>query len=215
MSYYTRPMTRQDIEDVSEIDREAFPTQWPPADYAYEFKNQMAHYLVACDSGATVPPRPAKAPPGRFRAWWDRLFGVTQPPPAPEPPTHYIVGFVGFWVMAGEAHITSIAVREKYRRRAIGELLLAAAIDLAVEMHADVVTLEVRVSNTNAQNLYLKYGFKRVGERRKYYLDRGPNGETREDAYIMTTDPIKSGEYQILLRKLKEARVARAAAAGG
>ncbi len=207
-------MTRQDIEDVSDIDREAFPTQWPPADYAYEFKNQMAHYLVACDSATPTPPRPVKAPPGKFRAWLDRLLGVTQAPPEPAPGGDYIVGFVGFWVMAGEAHITSIAVREKYRRRSIGELLLAAAIDLATEMHADVVTLEVRVSNTNAQNLYLKYGFKRVGERKKYYLDRGPAGETREDAYIMTTDPIKSGEYQILLRKLKEARVARAAAAG-
>ncbi len=43
LSYYVRPMTRQDLEDVTEIDREAFPTQWPPADYAYEFKNQMAH----------------------------------------------------------------------------------------------------------------------------------------------------------------------------
>ncbi len=215
MSYYVRPMTRQDLEDVTEIDREAFPTQWPPADYAYEFKNQMAHYIVACDSGTTAPPRPAKAPPGGFRAWLNRVFGAREAPTEPAPPTHYIVGFVGFWVMAGEAHITSIAVREKYRRRAIGELLLAAAIDLAIEMHADVVTLEVRASNTNAQNLYLKYGFKRVGERRKYYLDRGPNGETREDAYIMTTDPIKSGEYQILLRKLKEARLARAPAGGG
>ncbi len=215
MSYYTRPMTRQDIEDVSEIDREAFPTQWPPADYAYEFKNQMAHYLVACDSATPTPPRPTKAPPGKFRAWLDRLLGASQPPPETTPGGHYIVGFVGFWVMAGEAHITSIAVRETYRRRSIGELLLAAAIDLATEMHADVVTLEVRVSNTNAQNLYLKYGFKRVGERKKYYLDRGPSGQTREDAYIMTTDPIKSGEYQILLRKLKEARLARTATAGG
>ena len=205
MSYYIRPVTRQDLDDVTEIDREAFPTQWPPSDYGYEFKNQMAHYIVACDSGQTVETRPVKTSSGKFRAWLSRLFGGSGPsPPSAPPDRHYIVGFAGFWVMAGEAHITSIAVREKYRRRSIGELLLAAVIDEALKLSADVVTLEVRVSNTAAQNLYLKYGFKRVGERRKYYLDRGPTGETREDAFIMTTDTIRSEEYQALFQRLKE-----------
>jgi ribosomal-protein-alanine N-acetyltransferase len=208
LSYYIRPMNKQDLDDVTEIDREAFPTQWPPSDYGYEFKNQMAHYIVACDSGTPIEPRRLKTGPGKFRAWLDRLLGGSSPAPqTPPSPQHYIVGFAGFWVMAGEAHITSIAVREKYRRRAIGELLLAAVVDEAVKLGADVVTLEVRVSNTAAQNLYLKYGFKRVGERRKYYLDRGPAGETREDALIMTTDQIQSEGYQTLFRRLKEALV--------
>ena len=209
MSYYVRSMTRRDLEAVTEIDREAFPTQWPPADYGYEMKNQMAHYIVACDPQITVQPPPVRNGPRRLRAWFDRLVGrnqsVSQEPAAD---CHGVVGFAGFWVMAGEAHITSIAVREKNRRKGIGELLLTGVIDLAIEMNADVVTLEVRVSNTNAQNLYLKYGFKKVGERRKYYLDRGPSGETREDALIMTTDPMKSEEFRSLLQRVRKARSA-------
>lgn len=208
MSYYIRPMAKQDIDDVTEIDREAFSTQWPPADYGYEFKNQMAHYVVACDSGTAVQARPPRT--GKLQAWFDRLFGRTPPgTKEPAPVCHYIVGFAGFWVMAGEAHITSIAVREKHRRKGIGELLLGRVIDMAIEMNAEMVTLEVRASNTSAQKLYEKYGFKKVGERRRYYLDRGPDGETREDALIMTADPIKSEEYQALFRRLKEKSAAR------
>jgi len=208
LSYYIRPMAKQDIDDVTEIDREAFSTQWPPADYGYEFKNQMAHYVVACDSGTAVQARPPRT--GKLQAWFDRLFGRTPPgTKEPAPVCHYIVGFAGFWVMAGEAHITSIAVREKHRRKGIGELLLGRVIDMAIEMNAEMVTLEVRASNTSAQKLYEKYGFKKVGERRRYYLDRGPDGETREDALIMTADPIKSEEYQALFRRLKEKSAAR------
>jgi ribosomal-protein-alanine N-acetyltransferase len=204
-------MTRQDLDDVTEIDREAFATQWPPADYAYEFRNHMAHYLVACDSGTSVE-RPSGKPP---RPWlgklFDRIFRRRSTPPAPPPAvSHYIVGFAGFWVMAGEAHVTSIAVRAQRQRKGIGELLLISVLDLARDLKADVVTLEVRVSNTGAQNLYTKFGFKRVGERRKYYLDRGPSGDTREDAVIMTTDPVATREFQGRLRRLKDAHASRA-----
>jgi ribosomal-protein-alanine N-acetyltransferase len=207
LSYYLQPMSRQDLDDVTEIDREAFPTQWPPSDYGYEFRNHMAHYLVACDSGTSVQ-RPAGEPSRNPLArLFDRVFGRRPAPPGGPPRvSHYIVGFAGFWVMAGEAHITSIAVRASQRRKGIGELLLIGVLDLALELQADVVTLEVRVSNTGAQHLYTKFGFKRVGERRKYYLDRTPLGETREDAVIMTTDPIRTNDFQTLLRRLKDAR---------
>ena len=206
MSYYVRRMTREDLADVTKIVREAFPKQWPPADYAYEFKNHMAHYVVACDSNTSIAPKPPAAPSG-ISAIIDRLLHRKPPEPvAPPAAVHYIVGFAGFWIMAGEAHVTSIAVRKQYRGKGLGELLLANVIDLAAEAKADIVTLEVRLSNTTAQKLYLKYGFKRVGERKKYYVDRGPSGETREDAVIMTTDPIASLEYRELLERLKASR---------
>ena len=75
-------------------------------------------------------------------------------------------------------------MREFYQRRGIGELLLIACVELAILRNADVVTLEVRVSNTLAQNLYKKYGFEIVGTRKKYYTD------DHEDAFIMTTGKI-------------------------
>jgi [ribosomal protein S18]-alanine N-acetyltransferase len=202
LSFYIRDMTRQDLADVTEIDREAFSTQWPPADYSYEFKNQMAHYMVACDSSIRVEIK--SSAPGGFKAWLGQLFGRSKSPPEQVQTKHYIVGFLGFWIMAGEAHITSIAVRQKYRRHGIGEMLLIAAIDQAIALHADFATLEVRVSNTGAQALYLKHGFEHVGERKRYYLDRGPDGETREDALIMTTKDIKSLDFQNRLHRLKQ-----------
>ena len=202
MSFYMRAMTRQDLADVTEIDREAFPMQWPPADYGYEFKNHMAHYMVACDSDIAIEPKPEKA--GGLTGWFRRLFGTSASSVEKDQPNHYIAGFVGFWIMAGESHITSIAVRQKYRRRGIGEMLLIAAIEQSIGLKAEFVTLEVRVSNTGAQALYSKLGFEHVGERRKYYLDRGPNGDTREDAMIMTTKDIRSTEFQNHLRQVKE-----------
>jgi ribosomal-protein-alanine N-acetyltransferase len=82
-------------------------------------------------------------------------------------------------------------------------MLLIAAIDQGIALRADFATLEVRVSNTGAQALYSKHGFEHAGERRKYYLDRGPDGDTREDALIMTTPSIKSTEFQNRLHQLK------------
>ncbi len=38
MAYLIRPMERDDLERVSEIDREAFPTQWPPPNYRQELR---------------------------------------------------------------------------------------------------------------------------------------------------------------------------------
>jgi [ribosomal protein S18]-alanine N-acetyltransferase len=195
-------MTRQDLADVTEIDKEAFPTQWPPADYSYEFKNHMAHYMVACDSDIAIDTKLEK--PGGLTDWFRRLFGHQPSPNDNIQRCHYIVGFIGYWIMAGESHITSIAVRQKYRRKGIGEMLLIASIEQSIDLKAEFVTLEVRVSNTGAQALYSKLGFEHVGERRKYYLDRGPNGDTREDAWIMTTKDIRSNEFQTQLRRLKE-----------
>jgi ribosomal-protein-alanine N-acetyltransferase len=194
-------MAREDLGDVTEIDREAFPTQWPPADYGYEFKNKIAHYLVLCDSRVRAGQCNEKTKRG-IMAGIRRLFGGARPNNGST--RDFIAGFVGFWIMAGEAHITGIAVRKELRRRGLGEMLLAATFDAARELDADLLTLEVRASNTSAQNLYRKYGFRRVGERKAYYLDRGPEGESREDAFIMTTDSLRSDAVMGLLKRLRE-----------
>ena len=114
-----------------------------------------------------------------------------------------VLGFLGMWCMADEAHITAIAVQECYQRRGIGELLLIACVALAILRNADVVTLEVRVSNLFAQNLYKKYGFEIVGTRKKYYTD------DHEDAFIMTTGKIQESHYQRMLQAKVVAHSAR------
>jgi len=91
-----------------------------------------------------------------------------------------LVGYIGFWMaMNDEAHIVTIAVRDDLRCKGIGSVLMASALVLAVHLGADKATLEVRVNNTPAQELYRKLGFEIVVIRRKFYSDTG------EDAYVM------------------------------
>jgi len=198
-------MRKEDIPQVNEIDREAFPTLWPPTDYRHELANRLAHYIVACDEEERVEEPEMKAVPqkgfsglvSRLRRFFnhDRFFGNELPSSGRQ----YIFGFAGFWIMAEEAHITNIAVWEKYHRQGIGESLLIALIDLATELDARFITLEVRASNTAAQSLYSKYGFTQVGVRRGYYTDN------REDGILMSLENITSVPVQANLQRLKQA----------
>ena len=189
MQYMIRAMQLADVPQVIGIDRECFPTQWPPPPYKKDLtSNELAHYLVACniDGGEAFTPQPPAAASER-----------RMPDEGIHQGREHIEGVIGLWLMAGEAHITTIAVRRTCRRRGLGESLLICAIDLAREMAARAVTLEVRLSNTEAQSLYQKYGFERCGVRRKYYGDNG------EDAVIMTTPPLTSPAFQGRFRRLK------------
>jgi ribosomal-protein-alanine acetyltransferase len=129
-----------------------------------------------------------------------RLFGGRETPTAP---TQFILGFAGLWFMVDEAHLANIAVREAYRHQGMGERLLIASIELAIEHDARFITLEVRASNKIAQALYRKYGLIEVGTRRGYYLDN------KEDAVIMTAEGITSVPYVKSLQNLKQAHAQR------
>jgi [ribosomal protein S18]-alanine N-acetyltransferase len=202
-----RPMVKKDIPQVSEIDREAFPTMWPPVNFSHELNNRLAHYYIASDKDKVVDnPRPViKLVPVRSFLGIKWPFNSKQPEDAVITPDtiEYIMGFVGLWIMVDEAHIINIAVREKNRGQGVGELLLISAIDSSTSLKADVVTLEVRASNSVAQNLYVKYGFNKVGVRRGYYTDN------KEDAFIMTTDNIKTDSFKAQFRQLKNAHFKR------
>ena len=89
-----------------------------------------------------------------------------------------IIGYGGMWVIMNEAHVTNIAIRADYRGKGLGNALLAELQRTAVFFGADKMTLEVRVSNELAQNLYRKHGFVPSGIRPGYYSDH-------EDALIM------------------------------
>lgn len=95
---------------------------------------------------------------------------------------HEIAGYVGMWIIIDEAHITNIAVRIRFRGRKLGERLLEEVMKQAVTLGATKITLECRVSNHIAQNLYRKKGFRSVGVRKGYYTDN------HEDALIMWAD---------------------------
>ena len=102
-----------------------------------------------------------------------------------------------------DAHITTIATDPQHRGFGVGELLLNGLIDAAYDLHAQMLTLEVRVSNSVAQRLYVKYGFQPAGTRPRYYTDNG------EDALIMWTESIHTPEYRSRLSELRRHLSAR------
>ncbi|TAK36872.1 MAG: ribosomal-protein-alanine N-acetyltransferase [Chloroflexota bacterium] len=181
-----------DIPAVVEIERESFGDAWPPGSFERELVyNRLAHYLVV---------RAPQERPGPGKPAVEMFYAHSREEDyyaAPGEGT--VVGHVGMWLMFDEAHITTIAIRPSHRGLGLGELLLIAAAEVAIAMESAVLTLEVRVSNVVAQRLYEKYSFVRAGLRRGYYAP------DREDALIMTSEPVASAMFQSLLVRLKEA----------
>ena len=223
MDVEIRRLRAEDIEQVIEIEREAFAPLWLGTAYKRDLNNRFARYLVAYhpeyeldaapdgdsgaaetgeDGGTELSDNPAENP-GDDSLWGRMVRSVKglvgKPAITTEAKPEDIAGYVGMWFQGNEAHITEIAVREKLRGNGIGELLLIGSVRVAMERGSTVLTLEARVSNFIAQRLYEKYGFQEVGIRKNYYSDN------REDAVIMTTSPIHTAEYRAKFRELQEA----------
>jgi ribosomal-protein-alanine N-acetyltransferase len=206
MSYAVRPMDERDIAQSAEVERDAFPTLFPPTAFRREMKNKIARYLIASrsdENGTHSSPAPSETAGSTplfnrlVNNFWRRRNSAWQPG------QEFVAGFVGIWYMVDEAHIVAIGVRNEFRGFGIGELMLIAAIEQATQMEARVVTLEVRVSNFVAQNLYKKFGFSERGIRKGYYTDN------REDALIMTTDPLNTPDYSQRFMELVQAHQSR------
>lgn len=90
-----------------------------------------------------------------------------------------IIGFIGVRIMGKEAHITNVAVIPDYQRKGIGGFLLKESEIFAQNNKCEFLTLEVRVSNKDAQRLYRKTGFVSRRIKTAYY------SEANEDALDM------------------------------
>jgi len=184
-------MHANDITQVMDIERESFPSMWPQTAYRRELQNKVARYSVITEQ-SDQPPAEVNGAPGLWGTI-RRIVGGES-----EEQEERVLGFIGIWLLVGEAHIVTVAVREEYRRMGIGERLLIAAIETALEYDQEVLTLEVRKSNDAAQLLYQKYGFDRVGLRKRYYTDNN------EDAVLMTTPDINAGGFVTRFDALKQ-----------
>ncbi|MBN1624427.1 MAG: ribosomal protein S18-alanine N-acetyltransferase [Clostridia bacterium] len=98
-----------------------------------------------------------------------------------------VVSYAGFWFVLDEAHITNVAVKTEYRRKGIGRKMMELLLEKAQEMGIITVSLEVRVSNKAARDLYKSLGFSVAGLRKKYYANND------EDALLMSKimEPMK------------------------
>jgi ribosomal-protein-alanine N-acetyltransferase len=95
-----------------------------------------------------------------------------------------LLGFAGAHIILDEGHITNVAVIKEARGHGLGRLLMDALMQLAANLGARYLTLEVRASNAAAVALYQSFGFIKVSVRKKYYEDNG------EDALLMVCDQL-------------------------
>jgi ribosomal-protein-alanine N-acetyltransferase len=93
-----------------------------------------------------------------------------------------IIAYVGIWIIYEKAQITTIAVNSKYRGMKYSKVLMDYVDQLCVKSNVELVSLEVRISNKKAINLYEGFGFKKSGIRKDYYQDN------HEDAHLMIKD---------------------------
>ncbi len=177
-------MALADLDQVIEIERASFSAPWSRQAYRFEItQNASSTMRVVRLQG----PWTGHAPPAS-----------TQVP--------LVLAYGGFWLVVDEAHVATLAVHPDWRGLGLGELVLLSLLERGIELGALRATLEVRVSNLVAQNLYYKCGFEIVARNKHYYADND------EDAYIMATSSLHNPEVRARLRQRRaelDARLAR------
>jgi len=174
---YVSPMTPDDLDELMLLERRCFKDPWSRRMYLIDLtQNDLSTYLVLRPSPGM---RPAEA---------CAQYALPVPP---------LLAYSGFWLMAGEAHIATLASHPDWRGCGLGLWLLLALLDAAVARGAVTSTLEVRVGNTPARKLYEKLGYEMAGVRVRYYRDG-------EDGLILTTPELLSLPVQ---QRLAAARV--------
>ena len=92
-----------------------------------------------------------------------------------------ILGFAIYSPIIPESHLLNIAIYPAYQGKGIGDKLLQQIILQNRTIGVKTISLEVRVSNLPAINLYEKRGFHKDAIRPDYY-----SGSPKEDALLMS-----------------------------
>lgn len=181
--YTLRSMRNEDIPQVVAIDHLSFTLPWSASTYAFEIENSRVSHLAVLEWAA---------PERTWRRVWRALRRADLRRP--------LVGYVASWIIAGEVHISTIAVHPQHRGQGLGELLLASMLWRAYHFGGRYSVLEVRESNLTARALYEKYEYRVVGRREGYYRDN------QEDALLMEISALDNGYRQRLERRLAALR---------
>ena len=184
--FRVEPMTLADVEQVVRIEQDSFTAPWPARAFRYEIaENEQSTMLVVRPA-----PRGSQLAHELLSA-----FGINRP--------KLVLGYGGFWLLVDEVHISTLAVHPQWRGRGLGELLLLSLLERGLELGGIRSTLEVRVSNLSAQELYQRLGYQIVSRQKRYYADNN------EDAYIMVTPDLRDADFQSHLRRRRELLRAR------
>jgi ribosomal-protein-alanine N-acetyltransferase len=171
-----RYMQVADVPQVMKIESAAFPDSWSARSYYFEINESLVSYMVVLEGEAGAATQSSAAPRTPWSRWWSRWRAAPQ---AQKQVEQGVLGYGGLWRVHEEAHISTIASDPQQRRKGYGEALLLGMILKSIQLGADYVVLEVRVSNVGAQALYHKHGFEIVDVKPNYYHSN------HEDAYDM------------------------------
>ncbi|MCP3935253.1 MAG: ribosomal protein S18-alanine N-acetyltransferase [Actinomycetia bacterium] len=108
-----------------------------------------------------------------------------------------VVGYGGLMVVGSDGHVTSVATDPDHRSIGVGSRALLALVRGALDSACEALTLEVRVSNIDAQRMYGRFGFERAGVRKGYYTDN------REDAVVMWANDIGGSAFRSRMRDIE------------
>ena len=132
-----------------------------------EHVDQIAQLEKECFSDPWSPKSIASELENSLSCWLVALEGAT------------VAGYVGSQTVLGETDMMNMAVHPSFRRRGIASALVKALVEALKERGSHSLTLEVRVSNEPARELYERLGFVQVGRRPNYYQ------HPREDGLIL------------------------------
>ena len=162
------PFQMRHLREVMPIEQGAYPKPWSRSVFESELRQVASgsrHYVVARDRS-------------RRRR---------------------VVGYAGLWFVhepdGDQAHVTNIVVAPDSRRMGVATQLMTSLARTAIDRGCVAWTLEVRASNTAAQDLYRQFGFAPAGVRKRYY-------ENTEDAIVMWCHDIDSEVYAERLRAI-------------
>ena len=136
-----RDMEEEDILQIMEIENLCFKTPWKRSDFLYELFTNEFSKILVIELS-------------------NESLGLKQ-----------VCGFVDYWQTFNSATICQIAVHPDIQRQKLASALLEEVIKECRIAKVESITLEVRVSNFKAINLYKKYGFKEVIIKPQYYSD--------------------------------------------
>lgn len=164
----------KDFPVATAIEQAAYAPPAPQRDYPRELSSELAHYLA-------------------LRVLLTKLYDAPV-----DDSLARLIGVAGYWLLADEVHVVTIAVEPSWKGLGLGEWLLIALLEDGQASGGKIATLEVRPSNQPALSLYQKYRFEEVGRRKAYYSDN-------EDALILTTPPLSLTAYRAFLSSRKTA----------
>lgn len=169
MNYYIREGRASDIPAMLKIENLSFPDPWTEEMFKAEFANPLTRYFLAVKESDAVNE-------GSERESQEE-----------------VIGHLGFLCIAGECQINNVAVHPCYRKDGVGSELLELVLNTTEDEGISFWTLETRVTNTPAINLYQKFGFEIVGQRPGYYEDgTAANLMTREKPQSRDEDEIET-----------------------